>query len=377
MLTVLGVAIGVFSLVTVNNISRSGTGAVTGELESLGLCGISICPEDPSDEMTRLTSRDLNIVKKNKHVKYCTPLIIRPACVIYGESEINAMIWGINSSAPKIASMDTVSGRQINGRDTEQAENVCVIDRNLAEKISPRLNPVGKKIILSCSGMPEEFNIIGVTKVGNGIVQNMMGDYVPNFVYIPYTTFQNISGSTSFDQIAIKPDESLSSDTVGQNIAQALSGSAGIKGAYCSNNFSKQKKELTNLMNITTIVFSAVGGISLLVASLSIMTVMMVSVNERKREIGIKKSLGATRKTILAEFLIESAVISIVGCILGIILGSASYWAFSAIFGFGFDADIKNLLSVITISIISSIVFGIYPAVKASKLDPAEAFRNG
>ena len=375
-LTILGIAIGVFSLITINNISQAGISVISGELESLGLCGITISSNNPSNILTQLTENELNIIKNNKHVKYLTPLIIKPCSIQTENEDISALLWGINSFAPKIASLDIVNGRQINSKDIEDSANVCVIDQNLANKISQSKTPIGKNISISYAGIPAEYQIIGVTKVGNGIMQNMMGSYVPNFIYIPYTTVQNICSSVSFDQIAIKLNNQSVSDQAGKNIVQSLSFASGIEDGYSSSDFSKQKEALINLLNITTLIFSSLGGISLIVASISTMTIMMVAVNERKREIGIKKSLGATRKTILLEFITEAIIISFLGCIVGLSLGTIAYTAFSYFAGFPFSINLKSILWVILSSTISTTVFSIYPAIRASNMQPVDAFRG-
>ena len=125
-------------------------------------------------------------------------------------------------------------------------------------------------------------------KTGSGLLENMLGNYIPNFVYVPYTTLQRLVGRQSFDQVAVRIQEGADVDEIGQEIVDTL-GRVNSSGGYIASNPSKQKDGLYNLLNIVTVILSAVGAISLLVASLSIMTVMLVSVNERTREIGIKK----------------------------------------------------------------------------------------
>lgn len=372
-LVILGVSIGVFSLVAVNNISRCGTRAINNELESLGLCGISIGSNEPENSLARLSEDELSLIRKSDNIRYATPLIIRKGCIRKGECEINAFVWGISSSADKIASLKIVKGRQIASKDVEHSSNVCVIDKGLAGKIYGADNVVGRTLSVSCAGTFDDYKIIGVTMTGNGLMQNLMGEYVPDFLYIPYTSMKNSCGISSFDSIAARTEGQALAEETGKEIAQRLSAISGVRDGYYSTGFSKQKRELENLISITSLAFSLIGAVSLIVSSISITAVMMSSINERKREIGIKKALGATRARIIMEFMAEAFILSVIGCIVGIVVGIIGCSLFSPSFDIYNDIDFKMLLVTVLISVFTSVIFGIYPAVTASKLQPVEA----
>ena len=150
---------------------------------------------------------------------------------------------------------------------------------------------------------------------------------------------------------------------------------ANMTDIYSFNNMAKQKEGIGNIINIFTLVITSVGIISLIVSGLSIMNVMLVSVTERKKEIGIKKALGASGVCIAAEFVTESAVITLIGGISGILFGMIISWIGALILGLTLTIRIDIIIAVLMFSVVVGIVFGIYPAVKASKLDPVEALR--
>lgn len=378
-LTILGIAIGVASVVLIGNISQCGSNAVNNELNSLGLGGLTISASMPiGTSAVSLSEEDLSLIRTNSCVEEATPVMLENTWVCDRQNTpINTILWGIDSKAKQIVSLTVLYGRAINPADVSFAKNVCMVDEKFSKALYARENIVGKKIPISCGQICDEFEVIGVIKTGSGLLQSAMGEYIPNFVYVPYTTMQNAVERRAFDQIAVKIKKNTDAETAGENIVRCLARANGTSSAdYHANNLSKQKSALTNLLNIITIILSAVGAISLVVASLSIMTVMLVSVNERTREIGIKKSIGAPRKAILFEFLLEALLLSVIGCIAGAIVGNLISYAGALYFKIPLNVRLDIMLLSMFFSVISGVIFGVYPAAKASSLRPVDALRS-
>ncbi len=230
--------------------------------------------------------------------------------------------------------------------------------------------------LLESGGVEENYKVIGIIKTGSGLLQNIIGNYIPTFVYVPYTTIQATSGRNDFDQIVVKVKSGGNVESIGKTIVDTLNRDNGTADAFISNNLAKQKDSLTNMLGIITLVLSAVGSVSLLVASLSIMTVMLVSVNERTREIGIKKAIGAKQSSIMLEFMFEAVLISLIGCVCGIAAGYVISLAGAEYFGVELSTRADIMMIAVEFSLASGTVFGVYPAYKASRLKPVDALRQ-
>ncbi|OJU12934.1 MAG: ABC transporter substrate-binding protein [Clostridiales bacterium 43-6] len=373
-LTVSGIAIGVASVVIIGTIGRAGTQAVNAELDSLGISGISVSSNAGSN--VDLLKEDLETIRKLPNVDNAMPLTTENSLAACKGQTISALIWGIDAGAKQVIAIEVKYGRTISAADVNSNANVCMVDENVAKNLFKRDNVVGKTISLLVGGVFDEYKIIGITKQGSGILQSLMGDYIPSFVYIPYTTKQNIDGSGRISQIAVKLDNSNQVDAVSKNIVDAIDRNKGVVNSVKTDNLVKQRDRLGNLLNIVSIILSAIGAISLLVAGLGIMTVMLVSVNERTREIGIKKAIGARSGIILMEFLMEALTISVFGSIIGICIGTGVALLATLLFGIPLSISVFQLIYSVLVAVCTGIVFGVYPAIKASRLKPVEALRR-
>ncbi len=371
-LTILGIAVGVMSIVIVTTIGEIGRTQINSELTGMGMDSLVVSAS--VNGITVLDKDDLDTIKSIDSVENAMPLMNMITSSTVREKSSACMVWGVNEDADNVIDLQVLHGRLINKGDIASGSKVCVIDETVALSGYKRSNIVGKKISVVLNGKAEEFEVVGVVKNGVNLLQNMLGDIIPDFVYIPYSVMQDIYSKNSFDQITVKLNSAESSEKTASYIKRLIS--AEDKADTVSvENLLKQKERMNSIMNIASAALAAVAGISLIVSGISIMTVMLVSVNERTREIGIKKSIGAKNKTIMAEFLIESVMITFIGGILGFLAGAAISVISCLAIGIKPVLNIPMCIAVLIFSIITGAVFGVYPAYKAASMKPVDALR--
>ena len=365
-LTITGITVGVASVVLVSTIGNVGTSAINQEMTGMGMDSLVISASELNEEC-------LNVVNNIENVSKAMPLINKITYTTICGKKYDSMVWGVNENANKVIDLEVKCGRLINRGDISNKQMVCVIDEALAIKSFGRENIVGKHINVIINGTEQEFEVIGVVKNGVNILQNMLGGFIPDFIYIPYTVMQEETNSYTFDNITVRLDQPDKSNETAKMIEKKL---LAVTETINVENLLKQKDKMNNIMNIASAALSVVAGISMIVSGISIMTVMLVAVSERTREIGIKKSIGATTLNIMSEFLVESVIITFLGGISGIIFGTLLSLILSVITNVKFVFNIKLSLLMLIISIAVGIIFGVYPAKKAAQLNPADALRQ-
>lgn len=368
LLTISGIMVGVVMVVIVSAISTVGKRAVNAELDSMGMNGLSV-----SMESGALSMENLEVIRRLSGVETAMPLMIEYSTSLLGNVSDSTLICGIDSGARQVISLQLRHGRLITTGDVRAGARVCMLDETVAKAAYGRSNIVGKTIQLSVGGAMEEFTIIGVTETGSSLLQNIV-EFIPGMVYIPYTTLQNLTGRDGLNQIAVRISERENVEQAESRIVQALERSSGQSG-YRTDNLAAQKERLGSLMDIVTLILTAISGISLLVSGLGIMTIMLVSVTERTREIGIKKAIGASRRRILMEFLAEAMIISFLGGAFGILLGYGAVTIGMALMGVLPVIEGGTIVFLLLFSMATGVLFGVYPAVKASRLRPVDALR--
>lgn len=372
MLTVIGIAVGVMSVVTVASIGEIGKSSINAELTGMGMDNLVVSSQSGSSK--KLTESELDKIKQLDDVGNAMPLMsIMTSGKLRGNYD-TYMVWGVNEDADNVIDLEVLHGRLLNRGDIAQKSNVCVIDEAIALENYKRTNIVGKTISLSIGGNTVEFEIAGVVKNGVNTLQNMLGGFIPDFVYIPYSVMQEYSGRSSFDQITVKLEDNAQSVSAAAEVKKMLS-SGSSESDYSVDNLLSQKEKMNNILSIASAALSAVAGISLIVSGISIMTVMLVSVSERTREIGIKKSIGASRGVIISEFLFESVLITFIGGLIGITAGVIISALIGAAAGGGLSVNFGLCGTVLLISLAVGGIFGVYPAVKAADLKPVYALR--
>ncbi len=371
-ITIIGIAVGIMSVIIITSIGDLGKQIISSELESMGLGGIAI-GVDTTVTSAGLSEKELSIIEDDSDVSVCMPIMVNYTNASAHDTETKCVTLGVDENAVEIASLKLLYGRTISSRDVEQENMVCVVDESFAQMMYHRSNIVGKTIQIQMGKSFFDFTVVGVVASGGNMMQGMMGEYVPTFLYIPSSIMQSLLNSTSYDQILIEISEGADSQVVTTRLTSELNDSLGVENAASAQDFVSQQATLDRIFDLVTLILTAIAGISLLVAGLSIMTVMITSVQERKREIGIKKAIGATDSRIMIEFLIESIILCLIGSVLGVIIGvlisAVAYFALSI----PYIPNIKAIIFCIGFSAVSGALFGVYPAKKAARLRPVEA----
>ena len=375
LLTVCGVAVGVFAVTVISGIGSVGTEQVTSAMVTMGINSALVETSDSAGEVT-LTEEDVVAFGRLEGVNKAMPLMASASESKLLETSLDCYAWGVDQDAKDIISIEAVHGRLISEGDVEGHSMVCVIDEVLATGSYGRSNIVGKNIRLLLGGGYYEFEIVGVAKSGMTGLQSMMSGIIPDFVYIPYSTMQDVCGKTTFDKIALLLDGDNADESLTVTLTKKINSIKDSENGLTITNFQSQKGQLNNILSIITTALSLIAGISLVVSGITVMTTMLVSVGERTREIGIKKSIGAKNSDIMLEFLLESVVLTAAGSIAGAAIGLAACGIGCGVMGLAFAVPVRAVAAALTFSVAMGAVFGAYPAMKAAKLNPIEALRG-
>jgi putative ABC transport system permease protein len=364
-LTMLGIIIGVFSVIVMVSLGQGATADVTESIEDMGSNLLSLSIFDSSVDFDNKNIEELAFVEG---VEKISPSISKNATVKYGtESEDSLSVLGVNEEYAEIQNYAVLYGRFINPIDVDFRNKVAVIGYDTADTLFGDISPIDSEI--SVNG--EKYTVVGVLEEKES---SMMGNN-NEIVIIPFTTGMRQFKSESIGSVVIQGNAEYGSENTQENIEEYLLEIYEDEDSYKIFNQEELLSTLNEITATLTLMLGGIAGISLIVGGIGIMNIMLVTVSERTREIGIRKAIGARRSNILTQFLIESSVISCLGGLVGIGLGIGATNIISNMM------DIKSVinLEVITIafgfSLFVGIFFGMYPANKASKLKPVDALR--
>ena len=374
LLTMAGIAVGVFSVVLISTVGSVGTAQVSSTLITMGVDTLLVQAADNCVSVS-ITDKDIDTVRAVEGVNDVMPLMSSMTEARMINRRLDCYVWGVDRSADRLISLTAKHGRLITNADTAGRKRVCVIDEQFAQETYGRSNVTGKTLKLFLGGKFHEFEIVGVAQSGLSGLQGMLTNIMPGFMYIPITTMQQLCGRTTYDRLAVKLSDMNSDQSLVAEVTGALNRANGHADGYTCNNLLSQKSQLDSILSIVTTALSLVAGISLVVSGISVMTTMMMSVGERTREIGIKKSIGARKRDICAEFLSESIVLTLMGSAAGMAAGLLVSAAGCLIAGLPFTLNLTALCISAAASAVIGAVFGAYPAYKAASLKPVEALR--
>lgn len=382
-LTMLGIIIGVGSVITMLAIGQGSKKSIQAEISEMGSNMIMIHPGEDMRGGVRLSADDMQTLKVKDfedirqecgHVSLVSPSVNSTGQAVYGANNTPTSVYGVNEEFLDIRGYKVQDGDIFSEQDIKTAAKVCLVGKTVIDQLFTNgENPVGK--VIRFGSIP--FRIVGVLESKG---YNSMGMDQDNLIITPYTTvMKRILAVTYLQEIVCSALSEEYTDEAISEITDVLRRNHKLKEADDDDFNIRSQQELSSMMTSTSDMMStllaAVAGISLLVGGIGIMNIMYVSVTERTKEIGLRMSIGAKGRDILAQFLIEATLISITGGLLGVILGVAASYIVKAILSYPILIQPWSIVVSFLVCTIIGIFFGWYPARKASNLDPIEAIR--
>ena len=370
-LTMLGVIIGVMSVTVLMAIGQGTTSSVTDSISSMGTNMISVTIQtrrfgfgmnkssrsSSAKGTVILKAEDVLALKDNEYIQYVSPTVSGSLTVKAGSTNTTASIMGVYPDYANIVSTELGSGRYIIDADVENRSAVCVIGPDLAEDLFGNTNVVGNTLHVN----GRMFKIVGVL------------DGTSSTLVLPFTLAQRMLESTSITSFYVSATDSTVVSAAQTAVERFLYKKYQDDSTYSIMNQEEMLAAMEETAGTLSLMLGGIAGISLLVGGIGIMNIMLVSVTERTREIGIRKALGAKRRNILLQFLIESVVLSGMGGLLGLLLGYGLMHLLESYMGMSVTASAGVAQLAMGFSMFVGVVFGLYPANKASKLKPIDA----
>jgi len=360
-LTMLGIIIGVMSVIILVSIAQSTTSSITSAIASMGSDLLTVTV---TDEDITLDADDYLAMEDFDAIAGVAPYLTVSSTARSGSTYTSVSAIGITGEYMDIAGREMESGREIVQSDLDWRTYTAVIGTGVAGDLFEDYDVIGKTFTMS----GHTFTIVGLLAES--------GSDSDNQVLIPLTTAQRIADSTAITTAYVKASSTNTVDIAQAQAEYQMLLLTGDEDSYTGYNMSELLDTMDDVMNTLSLMLGGIAAISLLVGGIGIMNIMLVSVAERTREIGIRKAIGARRSHIMMQFLIEACVLSILGGLIGLGLSAVGLRIFEAIADMTISIEWRAAVAALLFCVIIGVAFGSYPAAKASKMTPIEALQR-
>ena len=399
LLTMLGIIIGIAAVIGILTVGNGLTGSITGSMSSLGATNITVFLQEKAGGMGGMET--ILGVASPEEEDLITDEMLEALRQRYGEAVAgisvsasagsgvardgrlyaNVSLTGINEEYLAVNNTDLLAGRTIRQEDLDGRRSVCVVSDRLVENLyqGDADAALGDEVRVELNGEYQSFRIVGIYEYDASMSISFSAEEdVTTSLYIPITTANHLAGSPEgYSTVTVQASAGTDSAAMAQSIREFLS-------RYYANNedygvsamaMSTMVESMSAIMDTLSIAISVIAGISLLVGGIGVMNIMLVSVTERTREIGIRKALGATNNDIRIQFVVESVIVCLIGGVIGILLGAVLGYVGSSLLSEACLPRLSYIALAVGFSMAIGVFFGYYPANKAARLDPIEALR--
>jgi putative ABC transport system permease protein len=385
LLTMLGIIVGIASVIAIVGVGDGAKALIMDEFEGVGASSVIISARSSdAEQQDMITAEDINDIRELESVRLVTPSVSGFGFIRQHLKESNLLFYGVDQDYPQMASMKVTSGRAFTPTELESRQPVALIEKTSVEKLVGNSDPVGEIVEISSGGKRQTVTIEGVVETSASSFMSMApdtgnNDDMPVTLYVPLQVAQELIGDRDyFRMLLVMSDNPDTFEETGNQVLRLLEANHNNsdKEVYTKRNVTELLDQANRIIGIVTTAISAIAALSLLVGGIGVMNIMLVSVTERTKEIGIRKALGATTGDIMFQFMTESVIVTLVGGIIGVITGLATSKFLGDFLGYESRVSITVILVALIFSSAVGLFFGIYPARKASLLNPIDALRN-
>jgi macrolide transport system ATP-binding/permease protein len=380
LLSMLGILIGVAAVISMLAIGEGAKSSIEDNLKNLGTNVLNVRPgfrhsggvSLQQGEGSRLSMLDAESFTGIAGVKRVSPGVSSRAQAVYGSKNVNTQIVGAGVDYAEMKAAVPTIGRFFTEEENRSRTRVALVGNTVVKNLFGAEDPLGKKIKIN----KVSFTVIGVLPVKGAAMMRDQDD----IIIIPVrTAMYRLLGKTYIDEINVEMISAETAEEVQESIKTLLRKNhrilPGQESLFEIMDFAEMRKTLMQTADTMSLLLGAVAAISLIVGGVGVMNIMLVSVKERTREIGLRKAIGGRRRDILLQFLVEAVMMTFVGGLTGITIGTSVSLAFSALAGWAVKISLVSSLGAAFFSILIGVIFGIWPATQASKLSPIEALR--